>query len=227
MTSRVSYFALLLALLGVGAISWLLLLRAPVVVEAERLAGIPRDLRGWTGRDVPIADNVATMLDADFHVQRTYRHPVGELVWLYVGYYGSERGGRPQHTPWTCYPSNGWRIVDARVVDPGPGGRKANELIVEKDGAYRLVHFWYRSRHVPSMLGELDQIWGRLLSRIRYGTADGSLVRLSTPLPDSSDPGVARAQLLSFATALAPHLETHWPVERVAQVPNERPPTDG
>jgi EpsI family protein len=160
---------------------------------------------------------VVEMLDADFHVQRAYTHPLGDLVWLYVGYYGTERGGRPEHTPWMCYPSNGWTIVRSDVVTAVSlvGGEiiRANELLVEKNGERRLVHFWYQNHRKTGMVGGFDQAVERLVSRLRFGRADGSLVRLSTPMRPGEEVESARTRLQALEREVVAPLQTQWPTE--------------
>ena len=58
----------------------------------------------WKGHDIPMEGSVEEILRADRHLQRSYYDRAGGLVWLYVGYYGTSRGGRSEHTPWVCYP---------------------------------------------------------------------------------------------------------------------------
>ncbi|MCP5041099.1 MAG: EpsI family protein [bacterium] len=209
---------LALVVLATGAVSWAVYLRTPLAVRAESLAEIPIRIDRWIGGDLEVESGVAEMLDADFNVQRIYEHPVGGgLMWLYVGYYGTQRGGRPEHTPWTCYPSNGWDIVRKDVIELDPNSDfRANEILVEREGEQRLVHFWYQSYRRHGMLGDFDQAIERLRNRVFDGRADGSLVRLSTPIdgPDSEDS--ARVLLKQFAQSLAPLLRDHWPEELVA-----------
>jgi EpsI family protein len=214
---RAALFVLVPTLIAFGAFSWLVQLRDPLAVDTHALAAIPLELEEWRGQDVAMESGVEEMLDADFNLQRAYWHPVGDLVWLYVGYYGTERGGRPEHTPWACYPSNGWTIVRYDVVDavdlPGHPLVRANELLVEKGGDRVLVHFWYQNHRKSGMLGGLDQALEHFVSRIRHGRADGSLVRLSTPIRAGEDDASARLRLRSLSRALASPLERHWPNE--------------
>ena len=75
-------------------------------------------------------------LRADFNLQRAYTGPAGSLIWLYLGYYGTDRGGRPEHTPRGCYTGAGWGIEQARTFDvrgdgtfmPFAGGLARDEL---------------------------------------------------------------------------------------------------
>ncbi len=200
-----------------GAVSWLLLLQEPLEVDTRRLAELPLAVPPWVGTTIEMDSGVEDILAADFNLQRAYVHPLGDLVWLYVGYYGTERGGHPEHTPWQCYPAAGWEIVRHEVIEavdlPGLGTIRGNELLVEKAPERRLVIFWYQSARSSGMLGGFDQTFDRFLSRISLGRADGSLVRLSTPIERGEQEATARARLRSFAREIVPLLESHWPSE--------------
>jgi len=207
--------ALLVALfVAVGAISWSFQLRPALHVDATPLAALPTTIDSWRAIDVPLEPSVESMLRADFNVQRIYVHPTGAAVSLYVGYYGTERGGRPEHTPETCYESQGWTIESERVLDvsPEPGSLRVNEYLVEQQGVRHLVHFWFRSHRNGGMLGGFDQARDRLLGRLLDGRADGSLVRLSIPVEPGEEPN-ARSVLLQFASAVNAQLGAHWPTE--------------
>jgi EpsI family protein len=201
-------------LLSVGALAWSLQLRPALRVDAAPLAALPRQIDDWVAQDLPLESGVEAILRADYNVQRVYFHPLGARVGVYVGYYGTERGGRPEHTPWVCYPNAGWRIEASRTVKVAPArGLRVHELEVDKDGERALVHFWYRSFRSTGLLGPFDQIRDRFLGRVRHGRADGALVRLSTPLHPGDDPVVARSRLAGFDERLDTLLDQHWPIE--------------
>jgi EpsI family protein len=155
-------------------------------------------------------------LRADINLQRLYVHPTGNAVWLYVGYYGTARGGRPEHTPRGCYTGAGWGIESSRRLEVDPNGvLRVNEYVVERDGERQLVHFWYRSHRKTGLLGGMDQNLDRLVGRLLEGRADGALIRLSTPLA-AGDEVAARGRLLAFAATLDPLLAARWPDETPA-----------
>jgi len=206
--------ALLLVL--VGAASWWISLRPRVELRPASLEQIPFRLGAWSGVDLPMASSVESMLQADSHVQRAYRSDDGQLVWLYVGYYGTEQGGRPEHTPWACYPSAGWTIErssERPILSDSTGASRGafNELLVERGGERRLVHFWYRTHRSWAIASEgrltLDHLLGRLSHSAR---ADGALVRLSTPI-DARGLSEARRRLARFTETLGVELSRHWP----------------
>jgi EpsI family protein len=200
------------ALVLVGSLSWLLALRPSPRLDVAPLASIPSGLGAWSSDDVPLESGVESMLRADFNLQRLYRNGFGDEVWVYFGYYGTERGGRPEHTPSACFRAHGWEIEEHRVLDAGPG-LQVNELVVSLDGERQLVHYWFRSFRRTGLRGGFDQLLDHLVGRVFHQRADGSLVRLSTPLAGDDDRPAARSRLLQFATAFDELLAAHWPRE--------------
>ena len=210
---RVGTALLCTLLVAIGALAWWLQLQPPLRVDASSLATLPGQIGAWVSRDVPLESAVEAELRADMNLQRLYTHPTGASVWLYIGYYGTARGGRPEHTPRGCYTGAGWGIESSRSLDAEPGGPlRVNEYVVERDGERQLVHFWYRSHRRTGLLGGLDQNVDRLLGRLLDGRADGALVRLSTPLAPGEEVA-ARGRLLGFAAELDPMLAARWPDE--------------
>jgi len=207
---------ILLILVVAGCAVWWLHFRMPVELDPSSIKGISLTLDHWQGTEIPLSDGVEKMLRADSQFQRRYLSPDADVVWLYVGYYGTGRGGRPEHTPWVCYPSAGWVILSGVEMSPigdssGGSGDRLNELVVEQGGARRLVHFWYQTHRTKSIATEtgltIDHVLGRLSAS---GRADGALVRLSTPI-DRAGIEPARQRLRDFATALEPNLRENWP----------------
>lgn len=210
---RITSAAVLVLMLLVGGAAWWMQLRPTLQIDAAALHALPLEIGEWKGQQVPLESAVERMLDADVNLQRAYAAPgSGEVVWMYVGYYGTSRGGRPEHTPAQCYPSSGWAVESKRTatIDARRDFR-ANEWVVTRPGDRRLVHFWYRSSQQTGMLGNLSLSIDHLRGRLADGRADGALVRISTPLAPSEDE--ARARLIAFASALEPVLGENWPVE--------------
>jgi EpsI family protein len=219
---RVGIVLLCVLLVGVGAFAWWLQLQPSLHVDASALATLPTQVGPWNSQDVPLEKAVEAELRADMNLQRVYLHPTGEKVWLYIGYYGTARGGRPEHTPRGCYTGAGWGIESTRHIDVDPRTElRVNEYVVEREGERQLVHFWYRSHRKTGLLGGLDQNLDRLTGRLLEGRADGALVRLSTPLAPG-DEIAARGRLLAFAEVLDPLLAARWPEETPAPAEGPR-----
>jgi EpsI family protein len=201
-------------LLVVGSIAWGLALRPRLHVDATALDALPTQLGSWTSEDVPLEATVESMLRADYNVQRRYQHAFGDVVWVYFGYYGTERGGTPEHTPRACFTAHGWRIEDHERIEV-TGELRVNELVVSLGGERQLVHYWFRSFRKTGLLGDFDQTLDRLLGRLLEDRADGSLVRVSTRIVDG-DRDSARSRLLAFDTSFDAVLAAHWPREAPA-----------
>ncbi|HXV35791.1 MAG TPA: EpsI family protein [Myxococcota bacterium] len=210
--SKLATVILVVALLAVGAFAWSIQLQPALAIDASALATLPKKIGVYQGEDVPLESTVEAVLRADFNLQRSY-FGGGSLVALYIGYYGTTRGGRPEHTPRGCYTGAGWGIEDARTLRVDPAGDlRVNEYVVEREGRRQLVHFWYRSARRTGMLGGWDQNVDRLLGRLLDGRADGALIRISTPLYGDDEVN-ARGRLLGFASALDPLIGERWPTE--------------
>jgi EpsI family protein len=216
-SERLAVAGLVLVMGVVGATAWWLQLRPKLHADYSSLTTLPTVIDSWSGREVPLETKVEEMLNADFNLQRTYRSPEGDpVIWLYLGYYGTARGGRPEHLPSECYPSAGWTIEQTRTVavDPDQDFR-VNEFVVSQAGQRRLVHFWYRSSRRTGMLDELGLGLDHLTGKLRSGRADGALVRLSTPIATGREEA-ARVRLIAFARSLDPLLGERWPTESAA-----------
>ncbi len=203
--------ALIALMVAVGGLGWWLRFGPELFLDVSPLENVPVHIDSWVSQDVPILEAVEQELRADFNLQRTYSDRFGQIVWLYVGYYGTERGGRPEHTPRGCYTGAGWGIESSRTVNVTPNLR-ANEYLVAVSGRRRLVHFWYRSHRRTGILGGLDQNVDRFLGRLFDKRADGALIRISTPVI-GDDTVAARGRLLSFGSLVDPVLGKHWPTE--------------
>jgi len=216
MTRSISRWPLVALLLAFGSASWWIHLRPSVEVDPERIEAIPRQLGGWVGEDIPLSDGVERLLRADAQIQRGYRNEAGDRVWLYVGYYGTARGGRPEHTPWVCYPSAGWQILSSLQLplSDRAGARDGSsmiELVVEQGEQRRLVHFWYSTHRTTAIATELGLTWDHLLGRVSpEGRADGALVRISTPI-DKEGIEAARNRLRHVTGYVVDALQGHWP----------------
>ncbi len=80
----------------------------PEVVE-KRLLDLPYTIGPWVGKEFSLDKLIINELDTDVYVARNYMNE-NYLITLYIGYYGTKKGGRTGHNPNSCYPSSGWSI---------------------------------------------------------------------------------------------------------------------
>jgi hypothetical protein len=88
-----------ITLLVVGSIAWSLALRPALRVDATALTALPTRLGSWTSEDVPVESTVESILQADYNVQRLYRHEFGDAVWVYFVTIEQSAAARPSTRP--------------------------------------------------------------------------------------------------------------------------------
>ncbi len=234
-------FLISVALLVVaGAIAFPIAWGSDVVVAEINLDQLPRHILGLEGRDDRFDESVYRVLNADYHLLREYRGAADLGVWLYIGYYGTAKGGRPSHIPESCYAGQGFSIVDwTKIPAPSPvAGRTLssveraalspaeeprpersrrvegmiNKMHVKRGNNHQLVLFWHQSKDKVLADG-IEQNLHRLKSRLLYNRDDGAFVRLSTGMTLDNE-AETLALLQDFASQLLTLLPAYWPEER-------------
>lgn len=208
---------LLTALLGVSMINSR---GAPVVVETN-LENLPRVISGYTGTDDQFPDSVYQELNADQHVYRHYQNMSGEKVSLYIGYYGTQKGGRTGHNPYACLPGAGWGVLEAHpeVVLLGDvtmyeqDSYEINYILASKDGLYEVVYHWYQSDKNKILATGIEQNIHRFYSRVRHNRNDGAFIRLSAVCA-KGDIARCKERINRFVSHILLLLPDYWPVER-------------
>lgn len=191
-------------------------LRPPgeAVPMRKRLAGFPDSIDGWRGRqDSPLQTEVVSFLKIDDYLMRRYVDGAGRGLWLYVGYWSSQRRGAAQvHSPRNCLPASGWEPLEAsRLTIEVPGSRQpltVNRYLIQKDREIQVVMYWYHAQGTP-IAGEIPAKIEMVRSAILRNRTDGALVRVSSPVSG----GVAdtTARLVRYVQALYPLLGEYLP----------------
>ncbi|MBN1441275.1 MAG: exosortase-associated EpsI family protein [Planctomycetes bacterium] len=114
------------------------------------LSGLRRDLfgSGWTVEDIAVSDETLDVAKVSDHAFLRFRREAAE-VFLYIGLVGS---GTSQgiHHPAVCFPAQGIRIEEARIVEIDVPGEETpwrfNEYLGRKDPdvqVYALSTFFF------------------------------------------------------------------------------------
>src|SRR5262249_51646067 len=123
----------------------------PVLVR-EPLARLPLGIDPWRGRDYEIEEKVVGVLGVDDYLNRAYVSPDAS-VYLYVGFYQTQRQGSTIHSPLNCLPGAGWNPLDRshlRVdVSPEPSAPsrsiEVNRIVIQKGMDRQMVLYWYQA----------------------------------------------------------------------------------
>ena len=207
---RVATAALVL-MAGGALLQWVS--RGEAVPLRRAFAELPRELGGYRGVDEDLEPEVLKTLGVTDVVIRQYTADGRPPLWLYAGYYASQRTGVIIHSPRQCLPGNGWSIMSADrvtldVATPAGRGVSVNRVLVSKGEDRQLVLYWYQER------GRVvaDEYWGKaylVWDSVTRGRSDGALVRLSAPVVVSEE--ATYRSLVEFSTTVFPLLTEFLP----------------
>lgn len=188
----------------------------PVVVKTN-LENLPVDLAGYQGVDDRFPQGVYDALQADLHLYRHYHKPQEDLS-LYIGYYGTAKGGRTGHNPYACLPGAGWGIVNetTMTIKPGyhPQGVRVNAVVARKGVSYNIMLHWYQSAKTEVLASGLQQNLQRLKGRVLHNRNDGAYVQVYA-MAGEQDIAAVQERLAAFAVEVMELLPDYWPEERV------------
>jgi EpsI family protein len=204
----------------------------------------------WRGREQPLEKDVLETLRVDDYMMRQYTpaphaalpgtsspsraagandfsaagdplHAPHVPLWLYVGYYKSQRTGVTYHSPLNCLPGSGWSIMSREVIPLAltHGGQgqllasasriRVNKVVIQKGLEKQLILYWYqdRGRVVTSEYWAKGYLLWDAMTRNR---TDGALVRLSIPVESTTEEALASGE--SFLRDAYPLLAEYLPV---------------
>ena len=188
----------------------------PVVVRTN-LENLPMHLPGYQGVEDTFPQEVYDVLQADLHLYRHYHKPQEKLS-LYIGYYGTAKGGRTGHNPYACLPGAGWAIVDTKTVllkpEYRPQGVQVNAVVARKGESYNIMLHWYQSAETEVLASGLQQNLQRLKGRVLHNRNDGAYVQVYA-MAREQDIAATRQRLAAFALEVLELLPEYWPEERV------------
>jgi EpsI family protein len=171
-----------------------------------------RALAGWQPRESNIfPDDIRNILKASDYVMRRYGDAAGRSLWLFIGYWETQRKGAQPHSPQNCLPGSGWEPLDVgRVTIPLAAGASmtVNRVLIQKDQQQQLVFYWYRAQGT-AVASELDAKLHMMKNAIVRNRTDGALIRVSSPIYGSV--AATSAQLTAFLQALQPALSEYLP----------------
>jgi EpsI family protein len=178
------------------------------VVAHQPLRNLPYSISNWTAQEIPMEERIVQAVSVTDYTNRIYVNSADSQVWLYVGYYASQRTGDTIHSPKNCLPGAGWEPVhEDYATITLTDGRKivVNDYVIQNGLNKDLVFYWYqgRGRVIAS------EYWGKfwmISDSITRNRTDGALVRLITPISGNDGAADAQARLVKFTQTLFPYL---------------------
>ena len=189
-----------------------------IVIQTINLDKFPSQIGDYRAvKDIILQDSVIYELNTDAFVFRDYVDDEGHNMTLYIGYYGTRKGGRTGHNPYGCYPGGGWSILeDSTVLLPVRFNHEEkkvqiNALLARKRDYTERVFFWYQSSANHVLSSGIEMNMHRFKSRLVYRRNDGAFVRVSSPI--GYNPQETEQKIRNFSRLVVQVLEQYWPVE--------------
>jgi EpsI family protein len=201
--------------------------RAEPDLPRKPFSEFPLQVGEFTGRDREMDERVLELLQLSDHVMRVYvptsseRRASGAFegqtrqaaapVFLYVGYYGSQRTGATYHSPKNCLPGGGWVFKSSEPVTgvlPGQPEAAINRVVIERGFDRQLILYWYqdRGRIIASEYAAKGYL---ILDAATRNRTDGALVRVSVPMVGNEQEAFEHA--VAFVQGAFPALSAHLP----------------
>lgn len=215
--SNKSFYISLIILLATITLVFLISSRGVPMVVKTNLENLPMEIAGYKATEEFLSDSVYKELNADKHVYRHYRATGGKQIDLYIGYYGTAKGGRTGHNPYACLPGAGWGIIDVHRVrlmtEYCPHGVDINYILTRKREVYETVLHWYQSAGAKVLATGIQQNLQRFIGRLFHNRNDGAFVRVSAH-SDEDQIEEAESLVKSFAQKVLNLLPKYWQVEQ-------------
>ncbi|MBU5613492.1 exosortase C-terminal domain/associated protein EpsI [Geomonas azotofigens] len=211
-----SFITALILLLLTGVASTLMAYRPVPVVVATNLEKIPMEIDGYRAVEDTFPESVYKELNADKHVYRHYRSPDGSVIDLYIGYYGTAKGGRTGHNPYACLPGAGAAIVDTGIVDLKQLSTNrtvpVNYILAHTDDGNLVMVHWYQTARDKVVSSGWSQNLQRLKGRLLHNRSDGAFIRVSISATDK-DLATQKEKAVRFSATVLNIVPSYWPLE--------------
>jgi EpsI family protein len=216
MSNKSFVTSLLILLFALSAASVIFFRPEPVVVRTN-LERLPMTINGYMATEDSFSEGVYRELNADKHVYRHYQSQNGARIDLYIGYYGTAKGGRTGHNPYACLPGGGSAIVETGKVEIRRGVAAetvpVNFILSRKDERNTVMLHWYQTAGRTVVSTGLLQNMERFSGRLFHNRNDGAFVQITASVADA-DMAKARQRVEQFAGVVLSLLPDYWPEEQ-------------
>lgn len=197
------------------------------VLPSRPLSELPMTIGTRTAVDIAMDADVLQVLGKGDFLNRLYLpqpQPTGAAptsdvagartpIWLFIGYFPTQRTGQSIHSPQNCLPGAGWSFESSGVTQLTDAADKkytVGEYLIANGSSTQEVLYWYQL-HGRSIAGDYAAKLYTLADSVRYGRTDAALVRVITPVEPGEERQQAHARAVGFAEQIAPLLPAYVP----------------
>ncbi len=216
MSYKYYFICLVMMCFAAGALALRYCQPVPVVVRTN-LENLPMVIGGYSAVEDSFSEAVYKELNADKNVYRHYKSQKGDLVDLYIGYYGTAKGGRTGHNPYACLPSGGSAIVDTDVVyiKQTATGKNfpINYVLARKNSVNTIMLHWYQVAGDKVVSSGFRLNIERFMGRILHNRNDGAYIQITSSSVEG-DVQKTKEKVKRFAELVLNLLPGYWPEEK-------------
>lgn len=159
---------------------------AEVVPIRKQLGDFPALVGEWEEQNAEyFGEGILNILKVKDYLMRYYVDSSGRGLWLYIGYWDTQRKGAQMHSPKNCLPGAGWEPLEASRVTislpPPYGPITVNRYLVQKNQNQQLVLYWYHTQG-QVVASEFDAKLQLVKNAIFRNRTDGALIRMMSPI---------------------------------------------
>ncbi len=189
--------------------------RIEIIPERADFKGFPLELDGWSGKKDTIESIYVDVLKFDDYIIADYLGSDGRSVNFYAAYYASQSKGESAHSPRSCLPGGGWKIVEIgqKQVDasvPGSQQLTVNRAEIKKGDYTQLVYYWFQGRS-RIITNEYMVKWYLFWDSLNKNRSDGALIRLTTLISPGENIQDAEVRLVDFTGKVSGVLDEYVP----------------
>jgi len=199
-------------LLAAGCALLALVQRQRVVPLAQPLSGLPTEMLGFRGTDIPIAAEEQRIAGMSSFVLRLFSDSASRAAFsIYVGYYEAQTQGKSIHSPKNCLPGAGWEPLSSGVTPlrTPRGDFPVNRYVLANGNHTALVYYWYQGRG-RIQASEYAVKWDLLRDKAVRGRSEEALVRIVVPY-DQGELGKADSLAAQIGARLVGEVQQRLP----------------
>lgn len=176
---------------------------------------IPLTNDAYHGSEHRFEEYAYDVLKADTTTLRMYRGNNGEIFWLFMAYFSSQKYGSQIHSPKHCLPGSGYKIqtIEPYVIDlDEKHSITVNRLLIASDRRKEIMFYWFETRS-----GVVSDEFGLKLDLMKNAIAlkptDAAICRVTMPLPLQADFSEATELSVEFIRQFYPAMKAALPFD--------------
>jgi EpsI family protein len=176
--------------------------------KSTRILEFPMKLDGYQGKDLPLEQKVYDILNTDTIILRKYSKEEQQIpIWFLIVY--GEQDRTSFHPPEYCYLGGGdVEILNkgVEILDLKEEQLSVNKLLLKMPAHRQLVYFWFTAgKKITSSYYKQQMFF--VMEQMKRNKIGGTLIRVSTAIPEGQTEEQAKQRLIDFLELALPKIK--------------------